>query len=210
MDVKTYNQEAKEIGKTRLPKEIFSIETNKDLVHQVMVSQMSNRRQNTAHVKDRSEKRGGGRKPWSQKGTGRARHGSTRSPIWIGGGVTFGPRNERNYKKDIPKKMKRKALFMALTEKAKENIILLDTLKLEGKTKQVATLLKALPCKGSILVALPEHNKKMILAFRNIPKLDTIPAKDLNLLDVLNHKYLLMTKDSLKVLKQTFIDKTKK
>ena len=124
MKVSVYNQEGKEVGKVLLPKEIFEVKVNPDLVHQVVVCQMANRRQPIAHTKDRGEVRGGGRKPWSQKGTGRARHGSIRSPLWIGGGVTFGPRKEKIFKKKIPKKMRRKALFMVLSGKAKENLLL--------------------------------------------------------------------------------------
>ena len=113
----------KEDIKTSLPKEIFDVPMNADLLHQVVVSQMANRRVAIAHTKDRSEVRGGGIKPWKQKGTGRARHGSRRSPIWIGGGVTHGPTNERNFKKILPKNIKRKALFVALSEKSRNNLI---------------------------------------------------------------------------------------
>ena len=110
MKTEVYNQQGKKVGQTILPKEIFEVPMNADLVHQVFISHTANQRQNSAHTKNRGEVRGGGRKPWRQKGTGRARHGSIRSPLWKGGGVTFGPRNEKNWKKDIPKKMKRKAL----------------------------------------------------------------------------------------------------
>ena len=119
MKVDLYNQEGKVTGQVELPKEIFDIELSKDLVHQVVVSQMANRRQGTAHTKDRGDVSGGGRKPWRQKGTGRARHGSTRSPIWKGGGVTFGPLNSKVYKKIVPKKIKRVALFMVYLKKQK-------------------------------------------------------------------------------------------
>jgi len=143
MKVSVYDQQGKEIGTTLLPKEIFDVKLNPDLVHQVATSQMANRRQVIAHTKDRGEVRGGGKKPWRQKGTGRARHGSIRSPLWKGGGVTFGPTKERNFKKIIPKKMKRKALFMVLSAKAKENLlIILDTLKLPlPKTKVISQIL---------------------------------------------------------------------
>ncbi len=214
MKVSVYNQKGEVVGTSLLPKEIFEVKLSPDLLHQVVVSQMANRRQKSAHAKDRSEVRGGGRKPWRQKGTGRARHGSIRSPLWRGGGVTFGPRKERVFKKEIPKKMRRKALFMVLSEKAKNNfLIVLDDLKMPTvptqekiKTKEVSELLKRLPCgAGSRLVALPEYDKKIVLAARNIPKTTTIEARNLNALDLLNYKYLLMSKETIKKIKEIFL-----
>jgi len=202
-----YNQEGKEVGDITLPKEIFEIEFNADLVHQIMVSMSSNQRQNCAHTKNRSEVRGGGKKPWRQKGTGRARHGSSRSPIWKGGGITFGPRNEKNYEKTIPTKMRRKALLMVLSEKAKSNqLIILDKIELEkGKTKEMASSLSKLPCKDQrVLIALPNYDKKTVLAARNIKKTSIEDARNLNVLDLLNSKYLLITKDSIPTIEKTF------
>ena len=132
MNVKMYNEEGKEAGTADLPDGVFGVELNKDLVHQVMVAQMGNRRQVSASTKDRGEVSGGGKKPWAQKHTGRARHGSIRSPIWAGGGVTFGPTRERVYKKNINRKMRRKALAMVLSEKARGDLlILLEDLKMD-------------------------------------------------------------------------------
>ena len=208
MKLSTYNQEGKEIGQTLLPKEIFDVKMNSDLVHQVVVSQMANRRQRIAHTKGRAEVRGGGRKPWRQKGTGRARAGSIRSPTWRGGGVTFGPTKEKVFKKKIPKKMRRKALLMVLSAKAKNNfLIILDKLKIEkAKTKEITEILKKLPCQGeNSLIALSQIDKNLILAARNIPKIDTIQAKDLNCLDLLSFKYLVMPKEAIKVIKETFL-----
>ncbi|MFH1657113.1 MAG: 50S ribosomal protein L4 [bacterium] len=208
--VDTYNQAGEKTEQTELPAEIFGIEMNTDLVHQVAVSQNANRRQVLAHTKDRSEVRGGGRKPWRQKGTGRARAGSRRSPIWIGGGVTFGPTNQRVFKKEIPRKMRRKALFMVLSSKAKNNcIILLDELKLaEGKTREMAEILKKLPCKNQrSLLTLSGIDKNIILAARNISTVQTIQARELNVLDLLSFKYLIMPTEVIKVLQETFIDK---
>jgi len=208
MKYPVYNQQGKKISDTLLPKEIFEIPINPDLVHQVVVSQMANRRQVIAHTKGRGEVRGGGRKPWRQKGTGRARHGSIRSPIWRGGGVTFGPRSDRVFKKKIPKKMRRKALLMVLSAKAKENlIILLDSLKIEKpKTKFMLEILKKLPIKESpCLIALPKKEDSLIRAARNIPKIETIQARDLNTLDLLSFKYVLLPKESIKMIKETFL-----
>jgi large subunit ribosomal protein L4 len=210
MLAKIFNQQGKEVGKARLPKEIFEQPFNPDLVHQVVVSQMANRRQVIAHTKTRGEVRGGGRKPWPQKGTGRARAGSIRSPLWRGGGVVFGPRKERFFKKIIPKKMRRKALFMVLSQKVKENLlILLDQLKLEKpKTKEMAKIVeKILPEKKTVLLALPNLDKNIILASRNLPKVTTIQARELNCLDLLSYKYLIMPKESLKIIKETFLPK---
>ena len=118
--IDVYNQEGKVVGDATLPKGIFEVKLNTDLVHQIAVSLSANNRQISAHTKNRGEVSGGGKKPWRQKGTGRARHGSIRSPLWKGGGVTHGPRVERVFEKDIPKKMRRKALFMVLSQKAKD------------------------------------------------------------------------------------------
>jgi large subunit ribosomal protein L4 len=208
MKYEVLDQNGKKIGESLLPKEIFDVKLNPDLVHQVVVSQMANRRKVIAHTKDRAEVRGGGKKPWRQKGTGRARHGSIRSPLWKGGGVTFGPTKERVFKKEIPKKMRRLALFMILSAKAKNNLLtLLDKFKLEAaKTKEISSILKKLPSKGEkSLIALPENDKKIILAARNLLNIKTIQAKDLNALDLLSFKYLIMSKEALKVIKETFL-----
>ncbi len=207
MNVKVYNQEGKEIGKAELPAEIFALPMNKDLVHQAVVSQMANARQVLAHTKDRSEKRGGGRKPWRQKGTGRARHGSIRSPIWRGGGVTFGPSKERVFTKKINKKMKRQALFMALSSKVKDKeMILLDKIELaEAKTKEMIKVLNNLKISKTVLVVLDKTNQKIIRAANNIPKIKTIRADSLNVVDVLSYKYLLMLQGAIEIIKQTYL-----
>jgi large subunit ribosomal protein L4 len=221
-----YNQEGKEVGQALLPKEIFDVKISPDLVHQVVVSQMANKRMIIAHAKDRAEVRGGGKKPWRQKGTGRSRHGSIRSPLWRGGGVTFGPTKARVFTKKIPQNMKRKALFMVLSEKVKNNLlILLDKLVIQKDlkdssrfstgqaktklTKSMAEILKNLPSKEkNTLIALSEMDKNIILAARNLPEVKTIQAKDLNCLDLLSFKYLIIPKDGIRVIKETFIKKT--
>jgi len=211
MKVKVYNQKGEEIGETVLPKEIFGREINPDLIHQVAVSMMANQRSPWAHTKDRGEVRGGGRKPWSQKGTGRARHGSIRSPIWVGGGITHGPRKERKYEKKIPKKMKRLALFCVLSGKLKDKeLFVLDKLELDApKTKLMAEVIKNLRekllKKGKVLIALPQKNEIIERAARNLPDVEIEEARNLNVLDLLNHKYLILLKDSVKVIKDTFL-----
>lgn len=208
MKTDVYNQNGEVSGSAVLPKEIFEQEFNADLVHQVAVSLMANKRQISAHAKIRSEVRGGGKKPWRQKGTGRARHGSTRSPIWKGGGVTHGPRNDRIFAREIPKKMRRKALFMVLSQKAKnKNLIILDKIELiNGKTKEMSAVLVKLPCKDfKTLVAMANYDKKIFLATRNIAKTKIDDARNLNVLDLLNSKYLLITKETIKTIKETFL-----
>ena len=202
-----YNQQGKQVGTTLLPKEIFEVKINPDLIHQLIILQMASRRRVIAHTKGRGEVRGGGRKPWRQKGTGRARAGSIRSPIFKGGGVTFGPTKEKLFKKKIPKSMKRKALFMALSAKANKNLlILLDKLNIEKpKTKEVMKILNSLPCKEkNTLLILAQYDKNIIRAARNIPNIRIIQVKDLNCLDLLSFKYLLMPKESIKIIKETF------
>ncbi len=202
--VNTHNIKGEKIGTAILPPEIFDVEMKADLVHQAAMAQMANRRQMVAHVKNRSEVRGGGIKPWRQKGTGRARHGSIRSPLWVGGGVTFGPQREQVFKKKINKKMKRKALFMVLTSKVKDNeLILLDKLEMkEPKTKIMAEVLKKYP---SVLVAIPKKDENITRATRNIPRAKIIRADSLNILDLLSFKYLLMPKEAIKIIEKTYV-----
>ncbi|MDD4358663.1 MAG: 50S ribosomal protein L4 [Candidatus Pacebacteria bacterium] len=190
-----------------LDKEIFDVPMNTNLVHQIVTSQMSNRRQVIACTKTRGDVSGGGKKPWRQKGTGKARHGSIRSPIWIGGGITFGPTNERNFKKDVPKKMKRKALFMVLSEKAKnDSLIIVDSFDLkEIKTKDLKEKLDLLKLEGSTLIVLEDMNENVIKSAKNIEKVDTIQAKDLNCLDLMTFKNVIMTKEGIQKIKETFL-----
>jgi len=213
LELPVYDVGGKEVATMKLAPEIFGLKINSDLIHQVAVSQAANRRKIIAHTKDRGDVRGGGRKPWRQKGTGRARHGSIRSPLWRGGGVTFGPRKEKIFKKTIPKKMKKLALFMVLSSKAQNNfLILLDKLKLEQpKTKLAAEIINNLRKnianlkEGTILIALPTMDRNLILALRNLADVETTQAKDLNALDLLSFKYLLIPKESIKVIKETFL-----
>ncbi len=213
MKVKIYNQKGEGIKDIDLPAEIFDVEINNDLIHQAVVAQMANARQVIAHTKDRSEVSGGGRKPWRQKGTGRARHGSIRSPIWRGGGVTFGPTKERVFSKKINKKMKKKALFMAMTSKLKdEEMILLDKIEVDRvKTKEMVKVVKNLTdrikkdlVKGALIV-LPKSDEKIVRVSKNIPKMKTIRADSLNVVDVLTYKYLVIIEPAIEVIKKTYI-----
>lgn len=208
MKIDIYNQNGEVVGNTTLPKEIFNVKFNADLVHQIAVSLSANKRQVSAHAKVRSEVRGGGKKPWRQKGTGRARHGSIRSPLWKGGGVTHGPRNDRIFEREVPKKMRRKALFMVLSQKANDKqLIVLDKFEsAKGKTKEMAQSLAKLPCNShSTLIAMPDYDKKVFLSARNIKKTSIEDARNLNVLELLNHKYLLLTKDTIKTIEKTFV-----
>lgn len=208
MKISLYNQKGEDIDKVELPDEIFGLKANLDLLHQVVVSQMSNRRQGSAHTKDRSDVSGGGKKPWRQKGTGRARHGSIRSPLWRGGGVTFGPKSDKNYKKTIPVMMRRKALFMALSSKAKDSeIIIVDNLgAIDHKTKTIKSTLNNLPFADKTgLLILPVVDNNIILGARNIPKTETMQAKNLTALDILSFKRLIMTPETVAKIKETFL-----
>ena len=206
MKISIYNQKGEEAGKIDLPDEIFNVRMNSDLVHQVVMAQMANQRQVLAHTKTRGEVRGGGKKPWKQKGTGRARVGSIRSPLWKGGGVTFGPRNDRNFTKKINKKMKQKALLMAFSSKVKDNeMIVLDKFELgRAKTKEMANLLDKLSLKKSVLISLPKRDDSIYRASRNIPGIKMTLANSLNVVELLKYKYLLMPKDTIEVIKEIY------
>ena len=213
MEVNIYNQNAEIVGKSDLPDSIFGVKLNSDLMHQALTAQLANARKSVAHTKDRSEVRGGGKKPWKQKGTGRARHGSIRSPIWKGGGVTFGPRKEKIYKVKINKKQKRKALFMALSSKINDKeMALLDKFEIgEVKTKKMAGILdmfsKAVWGNSRLkktLVVLPQSDRKILLSTRNIPVAKIISADSLNIYDLLAYKYLIMPKDAIGIIEKTY------
>ncbi len=205
MSVKLYNQSGEEAGIIDLPAVVFGLKWNADLVHQVVVGQAANRRRGTAHTKFRGEVRGGGKKPWRQKGTGRARHGSIRSPIWTGGGVTHGPRTEKNYTQKINKKMAKKALYTMLSAKARDGeIIVVDDFTFpQAKTKVAASFLTALARndgldrmkKGNgVLVALPEKAITVKRAFRNIPSAGVDEVRNLTAYEVAQYKYILFPK----------------
>ena len=212
METPLYNQQAEKVGTVNLPDSVFGLPMNKDLIFQIVTAQMANRRQTVAHTKDRSEVSGGGKKPWKQKGTGRARHGSIRSPIWKGGGVTFGPRKDRIFKKEINKKMARKALLTVLSSKVSDKeITVIDNLILENwKTKEMAKIIKNIAglfavSYGSMLIIVPEKGTDTILrAVKNIPKVDVTEAKNLNALDVIARRNVVILEKAVEVIKKSF------
>lgn len=206
METKLFNQSGEEIGKVELPDRIFNVKVNPDLVHQVVLTQTANERKPLAHAKGRGEVRGGGKKPWRQKGTGRARHGSIRSPIWKGGGVTHGPLKEKDYSKKINKKSRQKALFMALSSKVRDGELkVVDSLELtEAKTKTMKGILERIAGKGSVLLVQPDSNQKLVKASRNLPFAKTARADSLNVKDVLEKKLLILMKDSIPVIEKTY------
>lgn len=191
-----YNFKGEKVDDLELDKDIFSIEVKEEVIHKVVKAHLANKRNVVAHTKDRSEVRGGGAKPWKQKGTGRARHGSNRSPIWVGGGVTFGPNSSRNFKQKINKKEKKKALFMTLSSKvADKKLILVDDIKMEKvSTQKFLKNINKLPVKSeNALVVLAEKDDKVIKSSNNIPKIRSTFAGSLNLYDILKYDSLIMT-----------------
>ncbi len=209
MKAKIYSQEGKENGNIELPGEVFGASWNADLVHQVVVSMQSNARTPIAHTHDRGEQRGGGRKPWKQKGTGRARHGSRRSPIWRGGGVTHGPRNEKDYSKKVNTKMRTKALFSVLSQKLKDNeVLFLDSLTInEVKTRDAKKVLTSLSTisgfeglagkkKNAAIFTLPKTDEVTKKSFRNMGNISLDGVLNLSVLSALTYKYLIISQPS--------------
>lgn len=198
METKLYNIQGKEAGKVRVPSSIFGLPWNADLVHQVVESMRSNARSGSAHTKDRGEVRGGGKKPWQQKGTGRARHGSSRSPIWKGGGVAHGPRNDKNYKRGLTVAMKQKALLVALSRKYKDGeVIFVDKLEMAApKTAEAKKFVTAFAqlnrTRNAALVALPARHVPTLKSFRNLGNVSVETVGNLNPLSVLSAKYLVI------------------
>ncbi|MDD4271511.1 MAG: 50S ribosomal protein L4 [Patescibacteria group bacterium] len=213
--IKVYNQNAEADGEMELSPKVFGMKVNQDLVHQATVTQMANERQVIAHTKDRSEVRGGGRKPWRQKGTGRARHGSSRSPIWIGGGVTFGPRNDRNFKKRINKKMKQNAILMVLSDKAaNDNFIILDKLEAAAfKTKVFNKIIDGFEAKifkskkgakRSFLIIVDKGDEKLSCSARNLTGIKLINTENINIVDLLKYKNLILNKAAVEKLTERY------
>ena len=201
MTTKLFNQEAEEVGTVELPEQVFNVKIDDDLIHHVVVAQMANARHSIAHTKGRGEVRGGGKKPWRQKGTGRARHASIRSPIWKGGGVAFGPTKERNFSQKVNKKTARKALAMVLSSKMRDGELrLLDRLAFsEPKTKAGAAVLKKFAV-SSVTIVTPAKDRMLERAMRNIPRTGILSADSLNIKDLLGKKYLMLLQDALPVI----------
>lgn len=215
MNANLYTKDGTEQGSVTLPASIFGLEWNADLVHGVVLAMQANARAGTAHTKDRGEVRGGGKKPWRQKGTGRARHGSRRSPIWTGGGVSHGPRNEKDYSVKINKKVRAKALGTVLSKKfADTEMIFVDSLAMnEPKTAAVKAMVQALAAgtghtdlatkrKNAAVVVLPARDEAVEKSARNFGNLSVVQAKDINPVDLLTYKYVVVVnpQDSLAIL----------
>ncbi len=205
MKTDIYNQSGKKTGEISLPESVFGLSWNNDLVHQVAVSMMSNQRTVVAHTKGRGDVSGGGIKPWRQKGTGRARHGSRRSPIWVGGGITFGPTNDRNFNKKINKKMRTKALFVVLSQKLRDGeILFVDNFDIkEPKTKDAKAIIASLSKvdsfanlltkkKNTAFISVDEKNENLEKSFGNFSNMTVGEIRNLNILNLLNNKYLIV------------------
>lgn len=202
--VAVYNREAQKIGEMELSANVFGVEINNEVMHQVVVAQLANKRQGTQSAKTRSEVRGGGIKPWRQKGTGRARQGSIRAPQWIHGGVVFAPKS-RSYRMSIPKKMKRLALKSALTSKVQqEDFILLDSLEIsEPKTKEVVKMLNAFEANKTLIV-VADKNENVYKSARNISNTVVMPVNNLNVYDILKYDKFMVTKDAVAKIEEVY------
>lgn len=218
MNTHVYNEAGNDVGTVELPNTVFGLPWNAALVHQAIEAYRANARVAVAHAKDRGEVRGGGKKPWRQKGTGRARHGSIRSPLWEGGGVTHGPTREKIFSQKLGKKMARKALLVSLSAKARDNeIIVVDAAWGEGKTRVVKSVFQSLrkgtgidalgDKGGRTIVALAKHSAPAARAMQNIPFIAPREARNLNAVDVLSYKYIILPREAIGVLEQTFVKK---
>ncbi len=206
-EVKVYNWQGKDAGTMTVPDALFAVAVNSNVIHDVIVAQDANSRVILSHTKDRSQVSGGGKKPWKQKGTGRARHGSSRSPIWIGGGVTHGPLAERNFSQKVNKKTKRAALAMVLSDKLQEGtfVAVEDFGFPEGKTKFAAEMRKALPgARGSALVIVSKEDVAAKRAVRNLPRTTVIHAHSVNVRDAAKYRTILASKAAIATMIQTF------
>ena len=202
--VSVYNMEGAQVGTIELSDSIFAVPVNEHLVHQAVVAQLANKRQGTQKAKTRSEVRGGGRKPWRQKGTGHARQGSIRAPQWTGGGVVFAP-VPRDYSVKMNRKERLAALKSALTAKVQDNkLIVVDDLKFEAiKTKDMQNVLNNLKAEKALVVT-PAVDQNVVLSARNIPEVQTATVNTINVYDVMKHKTLVLTKDAVASIEEVY------
>jgi large subunit ribosomal protein L4 len=203
--VALYNVSGQQVGEVELAETVFGIEPNSHVMNEAVLMQRASLRAGTHKTKGRSEVRGGGRKPWKQKGTGRARQGSIRSPQWKGGGIVFGP-TPRSYAYKLPKKVRRLAIKSALSSKVADNqIIVLDELAFaKPKTKEFQTILNNLKVERKALVVTSEYDETIALSVRNLPNAKFVPAEGINVLDVLGYDQLIITKDAAKKVEEVF------
>lgn len=203
--VNVYNMLGEQVGEIELNEDIFGIEVNQHVLYEVVKNQLANRRQGTQSAKTRAEVRGGGRKPWKQKGTGRARQGSIRAPHWTGGGVTFAPK-PRDFSYSLPRKVKRLALKSALSSKVLNNeIIVIDDLKFDApKTKDMTNLLTKLNANKKALIVMGDKNTNVIKSANNIPNVQTALVNTLNVYDILNHNSFIITKDAVRKVEEVY------
>ncbi len=207
MEITVYNQKGKEVEKLQVKAELFGVEFNEGLIHQALIRQLANARMATAQTKNRAAVAGGGRKPFRQKGTGRARQGTIRAPHYRGGGVVFGPTNERNYNLNMPQKQRRKAMLSALSSKFNDSaIIAIDKYEdTNAKTKAFAEMLKSLPINRDVLVVVDKDTKGLVnQVSRNLDNVKTILASYMNIADILKYDTILFTKAAVSELEQTF------
>ena len=203
--VDVYDIKGKKVSDIELAESVFGIEPNENIVHAVLVNYLANQRQGTQSTKTRAEVRGGGRKPWRQKGTGRARQGSIRAPQWIKGGIALGPK-PRSYKYTVNKKERRLAIKSILSSKVLEKeLTVVDKLELnEIKTKLMVNALSALKVEGKTLIVLPENNKNVVMSARNIEGVKTISANNINVFDLLKYNNLILPVDTVKKLEEVY------
>ena len=199
-----FNKEGKQVGDFQLNENVFGVEVNQNAMHQVVVALLANKRQGTQSAKTRAEVRGGGIKPWRQKGTGRARQGSIRAPQWIKGGVVFAPK-PRCYRMSIPKTMRRVAMKSALTSKVNDNnLLVLESFELEApKTKTVVAMLKAMETKKTLIVTA-ESNENVYKSARNIEGVAVLPVNNINVYDILKYENLVITKDAVSKIEEVY------
>ncbi len=207
MKLDLYKSTGEKKGTVEVSDAMFAVKVNPELMRLALVRQQGNARKAIAHTKTRADVRGGGKKPWRQKGTGRARSGSTRSPVWPGGGVAFGPKSNRNFETRMPKTARRGALFSALSQQAQgANIFALEEPKMDSpKTKTFVSLLKKLPVKRSALLVLPERNRNLEKSAANVPNVTPILVNYLNVFDVLKHEKIMFLAPALKKAEELFL-----